>query len=460
MMDYLKLIFALLIPIVVGLLFVSLISPKKEQLSPLERLSLAFLIGTGIITLEMLVLGIFKIKFTVLNIMLASAIISSYPASVLIRNKNSLLDIHALFGIQKFKWHELAFLSIILLRIIFVFFESLIKPVIGVDAFANWSFRAKVFFIDGGLALYPGKSFFLGGGAAFYPLNIPLLETWLFTALGYWNDLLVKIIFPMFFACLLILLYCSIRRYYSRTAALLSTYLLSSLPLLIHHSTIEYADFPLCVYFTCSILFMLIYFESRDNNYLYISAILSGIGSWTKSEGMPLFFIILFIIFLYHLISKRDTRESARNLLAYFLLAMIFKAPWSIFNIMLNIPKNVYQNIEYYKVIDNLYRIPVIIEYFYNKFLFYGNWNISWFVFAVILILSLKYITRTRQLFSLLTIFLCIGAFAFMYYLTPNYAWLLDGTTLNRNTLIIMPIIIYFISINVGEILDLKEKRG
>jgi hypothetical protein len=135
----------------------------------------------------------------------------------------------------------------------------------------------------------------------------------------------------------------------------------------------------------------------------------------------------------------------------YFLVAMIFKVPWSIFNIAYHIPKNVWQKIEYTKAFENLYRIPVIIEYFYRRMLFYGNWNIAWFVFMIVLILSLKKLGKVKHFYSLMFIFLVMSAFAFLYYITPSYTWLLDGTTVNRNTLIVMPLVIFFISINLPD---------
>jgi hypothetical protein len=98
-------------------------------------------------------------------------------------------------------------------------------------------------------------------------------------------------------------------------------------------------------------------------------------------------------------------------------------------------------------------RLPVILSYFYNKMFFYGNWNIAWFVFVVVLILSFNRLKEARIFYTLVYILLFLLAFGIMYYITENYVWLLDGTTLNRNTLIIMPLVIYFIAINLQSLL-------
>ena len=98
-------------------------------------------------------------------------------------------------------------------------------------------------------------------------------------------------------------------------------------------------------------------------------------------------------------------------------------------------------------------RIPVILEYFYQKMFFYGNWNIAWFALVVIAILSFNRLKSVRAFYGLVYIIVFLTMIAFMYYLTENYTWLLDGTTLNRNILLIMPLVIYFIAVNLPGLL-------
>ncbi len=460
MMGYLKLLLAILFPTFIGFVFVSLLKPKNETLPDYEKLALSFLIGCGILSLEMLLLGAFKIKLIVPNILAGAAVILALPLYLSIKNKTLAFNFKSWLTIDKLKWYELSLFGLILLRIAFVLFENLIKPVITVDAFANWSFRAKVFFVESGLLLNPESNYLLGAGHVFYPLNIPLMETWIFNVLGYWNDELIKILFGLFFISLLIVFYSSIKRFASRFVALLSTYLLSTLPLLVHHATIAYADLPVCAYFTASVLFMFNYFKSNDNKYLYISALLAGIGTWTKTEGTPLLIINLVVLAIFYYRSKHEKMDAIKNTLSYFMLALIFKLPWSLVNMAYHVPKNLYHRIQYENIFANIYRIPVIISYFYNKMFFYGNWNIAWFVFLVFLILSYNHLKELRKFYTLIYIFLFFMAFSFMYYITENYRWLLDGTTLNRNVLVIMPLVIYFIATNLQDFLTQFQDKA
>ena len=177
MIDYIKLIFAVAFPVFLGYVFLCAVAPKKEVISPLEKLALSFLIGAGILTLEMFLLGAFKIKLDLVNIISASLAIIAIPAFVALRAGSISFNLRMDLKIESFKLHELLILAMILARALFVIYEDLLKPVIGCDAFANWSLRAKVFFFESGLSLDPGSNYFAGGVHTFYPINVPLMET-------------------------------------------------------------------------------------------------------------------------------------------------------------------------------------------------------------------------------------------------------------------------------------------
>jgi ABC-type multidrug transport system fused ATPase/permease subunit len=440
-----SILLAVLLPVIIGLSFISLFPQEKENISPLEGLAVSYLLGAGILTFEMFLLGAFGIKLTTFNIIFASAVAVAYPLYRRVKAGSINLKPYALFSPASFKWYDWAFISLITVRVMFVTFECLIKPVLACDAFCNWSLRAKMFFYEQGLGV--GSNYAFGGGQPYYPLNVPLLETWFFSAMGAWDDRTVKIIFALFFISLLGVFYCSVRRFASRSLAIFSTYLVTTLPMLVYHSTIEYSDFPLSVYVTAAFLSLMNYFGSKDKKHLYISAILAGIGSWTKSEGLMYMLIIILLLCLYDYINyKKNPSRCLPDVLVYCGLALVFKISWQIFNIVNKMPKSVWQTIEYNKIFENLPRIPVIIDNFYKKMFFYGNWEIAWFVFFAVLLMAFTCLKRTRNAFSLMMVGLCTSAIAFLYYITPSYVWLLDGTTLNRNIMAVMPLVIYFIA--------------
>jgi Dolichyl-phosphate-mannose-protein mannosyltransferase len=462
-MILVKMIFAFLFPTLLGYILVELVAPKGGLLKPLEKLAVSYCMGVGILTFVMFLLGAFGLPMNLASIIIACSLLFIIPLIMVARNMAApRFDVAGLVsGLKGLKWYEWLFACLILFRICFSYFSALIKPIGDVDAFANWSLRAKAFFVTQGLSLGKLHGYFVGGGQLNYPINIPLFETWIYNVLGAWNDLLVKAIFPTFLLALVIIFYYSMRRAYGRAFSLFSAYLLTTLPLLIYHSSSAYTDFPLSVYFSISVFYLVNYLESRDKRHLIISALLAGMGAWTKSEGFYLVLISTAVLALSFIVQKKDPKSIIGGSLFYALIGLIFKIAWSLFNVFYRVPKEGWQTIEYAKAIEYLYRLPVIFERFYKRFFFYGNWNIAWFMFVVMLIImllrSINNPVKPRQLYSLLICLLCLLAFVMIYYLTPNYTWLLDGTTVNRNTLLVMPIVIFFVSSGIGEVLGKSQ---
>jgi hypothetical protein len=461
-MITLKMLFAFLFPTLLGYLLVELIPSKEAPLKPLEKLAVSYCVGVGILTFIMFLIGAFGLPMDLPVILISCSVLFAYPLFLAVRKLSLQWFDLAVFvaKLKGLKWYEWLFSGLILLRVCFSYFSALIKPIGDVDAFANWSLRAKVFFFSHGLSLGKAHGYFAGGGQPNYPIGIPLFETWIYTVLGTWNDLLVKAIFPTFLLALVIIFYYSMRRAYSRPLSLFSTYLLTTLPLLIYHSSSSYTDFPLSVYFSCSVFFLISYLGSSDRRHLIISALLAGIGAWTKNEGFYLMVVSAVAFALCIALQKKDLKTIAKEVLTYALIGSVFKISWSLFKIVYGVPKEVWQNIEYAKAIENLYRIPVIFERFYKRFFFYGNWNIAWFMFVVMFmimpLLPIKSSLKIRQICSFLVCLLCLSAFVLIYYITPNYTWLLDGTTVNRNTLLIMPVVIFFITSGINDLLEQK----
>jgi len=452
MIDYIKLCFAVFYPFCIGWIFISAID-KSRILLFLEKCALSYIIGFGILSLEMFLLGIFKISLITFNILIFSLVIALVPSYLSIKNKSLITRLGWKFGASRLSLIEIALLILIVFKVFYAFAITMIKPVINVDAFASWSLKAKVFFIEQSLMLDKSSKYFLGFGHMSYPLNLSLIETWIFNVLGYWNDQLVKVIFPLFFISLLLILYCALNRVCSRTFSLLGVYLICSLPMLLYHATSEYMDLPLSACFSASIFLIFYYFGSGEAPLLYISAILAGICTWTKTEGTPLIMVNIIILLIFF-ISQKQMNKRVTEIVNYLLIILVFKLPWSIFNIIYSIPKEPDKVLEIGKTFENLGRVPVIAGIVFDKYFMNGNWNIVWFIFIVLLILSFYNYKKLLLSYPLAVIFLSLGALLALYYFTGSYIYLIQGTTLNRNTLLVMPILIYFITTRISEIFE------
>jgi hypothetical protein len=314
--------------------------------------------------------------------------------------------------------------------------------------------EAKIFFIEHGLSLNQAQGYFIGPAAQkHYPLNISLFSSWIYSALGTWNDLLVKIIFPTFLLAMAIIFYYSMRRIANRPASLFSTYLLLTLPFLMYHSSISYIDAVVGFYFFSSFVFLLLFIRTGKISHLILSALLAGICTWTKNEGLPLILSDLIVLFYYLAYMNKD--ESARKIrifIQYCAGILLFIAPWSVFRYIFRDKIIVPEEIPNFRhLFECFYRIPVIFEFFYRKALLYGNWNIAWFLLIIVIVISLiRKRFHLENIFVLFAIVFGLVSFGSVYCLSKNsWPYLLDGTVQNRNFLTFMPLVVYFTCISV-----------
>jgi hypothetical protein len=446
-MMILKLLSAFIFPTLLGYLLVELIASKEDTFKPFEKLAISYGAGIGLLTFIMFLIGAFKIPINLSSILIVCAVLFAYPF-VMVARKIRVPRFSAIsIDLKDIKWYEWALFSLISLRVIYSYFIAMIKPVEDVDAFASWSLKAKVFFVEQGLSLGKTHGYFLGIGHIYYPINIPLFETWIFNVLGTWNDLLIKAIFPTFLLALIVIFYYSMKRISSRAFSLFSTYLLTTLPFLIYHSATTYMDFPLTFYFFSSFIYLIIYMRSGNRSCLIISSLLAGICAWTKNEGVMLALITLLAAFVYFgYFDKNDNRIKASLSVIYAAILLFFPASWSIFKIIYGVPSPKDQVLYFSKMFEYADRIPVIIIFYFQKALFYGHWNLAWFVFILVLIFSLiKGKFSLENTFIVGAILLCMGGYGIEYYLSKSYDFLIYGMTLNRNFLTFMPLVIYYI---------------
>jgi hypothetical protein len=428
---------------------------KDSIIKTLEIFALSFIIGSGIFSLSMLTLGILGIPLEVRNIILPWFIVLMIFSVYVLINKLKVFDLHGIAGLVssllRVSWHEMVFVILISLRIAYSFIETLIKPVWGCDSFVTWSMRAKIFFYESGLSISKAKGYLLGSGHTDYPINIPLLETWTAKMIGRWDDVAIKIIFPLMFLSFIIIFYSSLRKFLPRFQSLVGTYLLTALPLFTFHSTTEYADLPVSIYFISGFLFLLRYIKGRKYGDFVIFCILSALAAWTKNEGLMLFIVNLFMLGTYMFMNDIKTKERTLNFIIYFISLLAISLPWYIFRAVMGVPTYGDQVPQLTKAVEYSARIPIIINSLFNRDFLYGHWGISWFVFFIVLIFSIKNIMRIQDFYPLLAIFLCFIAFFLIYYLTNSYVFLIDGTAVNRNTLIYMPLLVFYISMNLPQ---------
>jgi hypothetical protein len=432
-MIYLKLLYAVSFPLLLGVSALNIFLHKRDDALFLERLALGFCLGLMLITLEMAYfLSRFSIRYSVLSISLPFIPLILWGLFVSLKNK--LLNFQTnLMSIFSLKPLEKLFLLIILVQILFVFSSSLIKPVVGVDAWANYSLRAKAYFIEGTNQI---KTIPPSGRGD----HIALTQTWVFTCINQWNDLLGKINFPIYYLCLLIIFYYAVRRIQSQSIALLTTAMLATLPFLVYHATLEYCDLPIAIYLFAGVAFLFRWLENPKIEYLLLAFVFLLSSPTIKNEAY-LHLSVVTLVFIFNVFSQKLSHAPAiKTIRAITIVAVILGGAYALRKALLA-PELVLLPLTTY-----LSRIIPLLLVFGEYLFIRSNWNMVWFILVLLIIFNYKKLKENLSLLSLAVLELLGIMFFYLTSTQEVYSWLFYVTPAVRNQLQFMPIVMFLLA--------------
>lgn len=232
-------------------------------------------------------------------------------------SKENLCLKNCMQGFFKSKKANNALFSAVAVLIAFNFFVvsffTFLFPVRFWDAISSWSFKGIAFFKDGSIL-----PFFTGHSYTFshlsYPLYLPLIQTWAYTWLGYADETLVKVIFPLFYLSLIVIIYRLFKESAGKTIAIILAYIISGLPVILDHGYIEYTNLLFSVVLLTGVYFFYIYAQKfrvlgkTAIEDLIPAAIFFTILAQIRSEGvlyLIIFFILNLAIVLNAVVNKR-----------------------------------------------------------------------------------------------------------------------------------------------------------
>lgn len=457
MMEIFRLAISFLLATLIGWNILFWIIRRDLSFSFLEKCALSYIIGLGILSVQMLLYSILNLKFSLISLLIPHILVSVINGVMFINTpptgtrvpkaKNEIFDILLLSGI--------------LFQVFYAFFKALIKPMDSFDSIGNFAYKAKLFFME----RYIPYDLFLNIGIDVqhpdYPLLIPLSETWVYMFLGNWNDLLVKAIFPMFFLCLLVIFYFILRRVIGKRLALVSTFFLATIPHFLNYATIGYADFALTTFCSLSFLYIFTWIsQERRDKYLILATCLTILAVWTKHEGTMFLMINIAILALFALLNIRNiTRSELVGIFSFALICIILAAAWFYYYHIIGF-SNEFVNKDTFHLslaIKNLNRTPLIL-YEYQKHIFGPKkWNISFLVFFIGLIFYFK--TALRGNFKYITFYILFSfaGYGFFYLITPLEIRYHLQTAGSRLLIHFLPITVFWIGYLAREILNAEN---
>lgn len=376
------------------------------------RFSIAYGLGTGVLGLLMFYFSYLGGSINFRNIFLLSLIFIAcfiyFSAKAI---KNDIVKIKFPHTNPRKGIINYFFLALIIASLSIITFRALYLPMHLTDDRAQWGIKAKILFHEGTIYSHdffdPSRVLY----HASYPFLVPLIESFFYGAIGEMNDCLVKIPFPIFFAALLLFFYASQRRFAPHRHALMFTAIMAVLPVFLRdingNPSSGFADVPLTLYYTISIILLFLWMKERRAEDLLLATIFTTFSIFTKREGVVLWFITVLVMLLYLFLVDRKKLSTTILWEGVFAIApLIILLPWFHFSSTFNLgpwEKDIkLSHLTYTHIQPHLYRIPFIVKSFLKTPFAYHYYNIIWIIFLVAIVLSLKNAIRFPQAFLVL----------------------------------------------------------
>lgn len=453
---------AILLPTLLGFLIISVILSNDTETYLGERIGFSFPLGTGIITLQIFLLGIMRIPLTwfTTTFPVAVEIISLslfiYWKNILLipKNPKPVLSLFHEFRSPQYHWVKKCVIVILLIWITAKLSSALVltglQPIFSWDAWAEWTAGAKVFYHSHSLLLDAPQQDFFGKSAVhriiYYPLHNPLLQLWISLWNGKFDEISVKFFSPVYFLCFAVCLYYIALRELNRVLAFAFLAIVLSSPLMSYHATELNSDLMLGVYlFLASASFLK---AIRGNSaYWVLTGIFSMESLFIKEQG--LFFVLLLVLSAIVYL-KFDIKRGHRKvpILSLFIpfLAIV---PWYIFIHYYGLGFRSYYLDFCYPLMTSIFgedpnRIseyltfhPEVLAGYLYWFVTLDNFNVIIFFFPLLLLAHGKLTKESRYLLFPLIGYMLL--FIFIYMFTIFFSWFKWGVIFFRNTLTFYP---------------------
>jgi hypothetical protein len=437
-----------LVLLVVGMVSLTLLGilailPMKGSLRPAEFIALAFGVGSGTATLCFFIVSAVGVTLSCLTmgVVLAAAVLAlsafrllrkgdlpSIPRLTLSKPSIARLDALLIFAMGS------VFLGAAVIAVYW--------PPYTWDALAIWVAKARAIAVSQTIAAIQ-----YGGAHEYYPLHLPLQLSF-FTQLG--GVALAKAVFPLYYASLLVLFAAGLTRVCHRSVALGFTLLLATVPFLLLHATIAYADLTFAFFYVGGTLLLHRFTTTEDSTgngeLLVLGGVLLGIASWTRPEG-PIYFVFNSVMLVALSLRRRIGLTSFAK---YGTAWAAFALPWLLYTRAMGYHNSLFQTAasstrQVLAAQVDWARIHSILVYLGRQMVDTGTWGWLWIVFLAALIL---YPGKAKvNAFLVGVIGLNMLGLVLQYYVAPASGnplswWLTTG--FNRMALHFAPLLVFY----------------
>jgi len=297
------------------------ISLRMDVLSMAAR---AFPIGAGVLAGLVFLASWAGVPYTRSSLLfLSSLLVISMATIIYIRRKHSSRTVIRPKSkrIYQYAKPHLPILLIAAVALAILSWLSVGRAYSSWDAIVIWGLNA-IGFAEQGTIMRP-----IGAYGLSYPINLPLQISFFRLLSG---DLAPgsKLLFPFYYISLVLGTYAFLQKRSNWKIGLVGALLLGTIPIVVEHATIGYANLPFTVYLVLGLISIMLGFDEKDTGEQLVGGILLGFASWTRPEGAFLFLPMLVVIYLGVRVIGYQGRSSAR---AWLLPPLLFIVVWQFF---------------------------------------------------------------------------------------------------------------------------------
>lgn len=396
-MIFLAVIIGLGLPAVIGWLTLHLIEGRHPVLHSIERWLIGFVLGT---TLSMY--GVF-LMHTLLSVPLHRAgflvmmLTMTAVLSALLFARKTILTAKTI-PLQPSAPLDKTQLLICLgagtwlaLKTFSVAFLLIASPPYHDDVINNWNYRGLVFFEKQELTLELEMT---NPGINSYPPTVPLTKTWINALYGNWSHALANVAHIFWYVALLGIFYFAMRRFTDVFRSLIATYAIGSLPLLLIHASVAYADIFVATHVFLALTMLLHALRTDDGaahkRLIGIGALSTALLIFTKNEALVLYLPPLLLAAGFTIHRTHRNPERLRMMAGYALTVGAVLLPWLLFKFTNDLS---FANAKEASNMTIAWQPGVLHAVWINTF-FEGNWLL---LFPLLIFLLIK---ERRKAFS------------------------------------------------------------
>ena len=446
-------IFATVVPTVAGFCLLGLLRwpGLGGQRSWPEQIGLSYLFGLFLIAIEINLFGLLGLPLSLAALLVAQLVPTGlFGLRLATSNPRLSYQRPRLTSVRWLQfsdsWWKWILAALICLKLVYVLSMNLTELRRTDDAFTWQLSLSKHTYFES-----DHSGFVMERG---YPKTPGLALTWFALAHGSWNEFAVNLCFFNYFAVLLLLFYANLRALVGTNAALCGTYLLSAQPLLANHAIlIGYADLPLAVFLCLTGVYAFRFARDGQADDLIVSGAFALCLPLIKLEGQtPYLFIAAYTIaaaFVYQ--KQRLSPGKIWGATCALIVLAIAAVGVMSFTYGDGGPPFLQERLWYrIRPGNHLDQIGApLLDHFFQR---HGNWIIVGTLSALSLpLLSAVFWRRVEMILGLYGM-LMVVAFLYLFCVGGAYEFLVNGTTVNRSFLQIMPTILFTATVMIARL--------